>query len=168
MINDLDSSSIRIRLEELYDLADKRLGEAKENMIMNDIEYLQITATFILDKIRLLKSMIVKGTKFDTALVYRILQLSPESNVRLPDCCGSCDYGYITDNEDTSYACSCDLGKHRHRTEKVAYYKELKPLSINMQIQRGLYKLTDKENIIYNTLKEHGISRTIKKVLCPF
>ena len=163
MINESDRSSIKVRLEEVYDLADKRLGNAKEDMIIKDIEELGLNASFVLDKIKVLKSMIVKGTRFDTALVYRILQLSPKDNRVIPECCPNCANGYIP-SENFLYACTCDLGKHRKRTEGILYYNNQEPMSINMQIKKGLYTLTAREQGIYEYMKKFGIGKLVKAI----
>ena len=164
MINDMERSTIRVKLEEIYDLADKRLSDAKENMIMQEIEILQLSSSFILGKLTTLKKMVIKGMKFDTPLVYRVLQLFPIDDNKLPDACSRCSDGYIGCEGGYIYACSCDRGNLRHRTEKIAYYNNQKKLSVNMRIQRDTYDLTEKENKIYVYIKKNGTGEAIARL----
>jgi len=153
-MNDGEKSSVRVLLGEVYELADKRLAESKEDLILRDMETAGVSTGFIFDKIKLLKAMIIKGVKFDTAFVYRVLQLGQKHNSELPKGCNRCDDGYITDTKDTVYACGCELGKHRKRTEKIKYF-DGREISDNLKIKRNEYTLSYKENAVYKALKSY-------------
>lgn len=133
MLSEEDRSCVIIRLEEIYELADKRLSELKQSMIISDIEDAGMQIDYILKKCKQLKSIIISGAgvKFDTSLLYRVFgMVSKNANTNKPKQCNKCDDGYIMAIQfyggaprELAFACDCDLGQYRKRIEKIAQYK---------------------------------------------
>lgn len=171
MINDQDKSSLIIRLEEVYDLADKHLSQSKKDMIFTDIDNAGFNFNYVLQKTKALKSIVISGAKFDTATVYRVLGLYDKQKSEKPKGCNCCDDGYIMaikDNEEMAFACSCELGKYRRKTEKMAFYKN-EETSENYKIFKGLIDFKIDIDAIKNRLKNLGVDKAVwKEELCPF
>ena len=157
-----EKSSIRIRLEELYDIADKHLSQGKADMILGDIDDQKLNT--IINKIKAIKEKIIKGAPFNTAFLYRNLGVSMGVSVELPAGCDDCANGYImtlSKKAECVTACRCELGKYRHRVEKVKYYfKDEK--TENQKIQNNELNFDVDRKELAHQVKIYGFGK------CPF
>ena len=148
-MNEQEISSLRIRLEEIYSLADRNLSQNKEDMIVNDIR--DMSFDFVSKKIKALKQVIISGQKFDTPLVYRYLGIKEKKQETKPIGCNKCEDGYIVVivnkfniNYEFAFACSCDLGKFRHRIENMKFYNN-ELLTENFKLKYGIEDVKENE-----------------------
>ena len=144
MLTEENKSSIRIKLEDIYNLADKFLHQEKLTMIVNEISRIGFSFEFVIDKTNVLKDMIIKGVPFSTALVYRVLSISGKPKSEKPQGCLFCDDGYVM-AIDTSFSkpyefafsCpNCDLGRFRNKIEKLGFYNNQQTTE-NEKVKRG-------------------------------
>ena len=157
-----EKSSIRIRLEELYDIADKHLSQGKADMILGDIEDQKLKV--ILAKIKAIKDKIIRGAVFNTAFLYRNLGVRLDSLVELPKGCNTCSGGYImtlSKKAEFVTACRCELGKYRHRVEKVKYYFNDEKTE-NQKIQNNELNFDIDRKELAHQVKIYGFGK------CPF
>lgn len=162
-------SGISNRLQDLYDLADKYLSESKLKIIQDEIR--ELSFDYVVSKIKSLKQWVINGQKFDTATVFRFLNIKVVDKQEKPKSCDMCDDGYIMaiDKENVyAYACSCELGKFRHKSEKISYYKGQEKTE-NQKLRNGFIdfdidiKKTEK---IVN--KKYGKEIQSYETKCPF
>lgn len=164
-------SGMILRIEELYELADKHLSESKQTMITKEIE--NMNYDYALNKVKALKQWTISGQKFDTATVFRFLGVKILDKQEKPSGCSLCDDGYImaTNNDIVyAYACSCDLGRLRHKSENMSFYKGQQKTE-NHKIQTGLIDIdVDIEMIKKRIMKKYAaaISSYESEVECPF
>lgn len=166
-MNDIDISTLRVKLGELYDIADKNLSQSKEDMIISDIK--DYSFDYVFNKIKAVKQAVISGQKFDTALVYRYLGFKETKKQEKPLECDKCDDGYILaviENREIGFACNCELGKFRNRSEKMSYYKE-QELSDNFKLKYGVADI-DISNIrkAKKYIQENPV--IIEEEKCPF
>jgi len=155
MISQEERSSLKIKLEEIYDIADKRLGDAKADLILNDIDYCGYSYKYCDSKLKSLKSIVISGSKFDTPTVFRVLGIKQTPEPK-PVGCSKCDDGYIMaiiGNNEYVYACDCNLGRFRKTSESIAYYNN-QPKTENQKLFNGELEVEYDKNKVENRLEE--------------
>ena len=127
MLTNDDKASIRIKLEEVYDIADKHLSQSKEDMIINDIEH--YSYSYVKGKLEQIRQNIISGAVFNTPYIYRQLGVKVDNKLSKPAGCNKCDDGYIQCIQphfgrmvEVLFACRCELGEFRHKLEKMAFW----------------------------------------------